>query len=94
MQAGHVSASAGAQQLQQLQESGVQLEARSLQLLALSADASAQQEFASTSSSSESCSLSCITCMIAIPQAADQVRLACVLGSQAQQPVACCTTVC
>lgn len=74
LEAGQLPASAAAQQLEQLRGGGVQLAARSLQLLSLSADAHAQQQFADESMGQPLGSSSWVTCMEVIRQAADEVR--------------------
>lgn len=74
MNAGQCSAQAGAGRLQELQASGLQLTTRSLQLLSLS-DPKEQQAFAATSREEADSSLSFITCMAVIRQAADEVRV-------------------
>lgn len=82
MQAGQVSAQAGAQKLQQLQASGLQLATHSLQLLSLS-DPKEQQAYAASSRDAAN-SLSFITCMGVIRQTADEVGL-CTAGSSAAE---------
>lgn len=81
MHTGQCSAQAGAGQLQQLQESGLQLAARSLRLLSLS-DPKEQQTYAAATSrdqgSSSSSDMLFITCMAVIRQAANEV---CVAGT-------------
>jgi hypothetical protein len=74
MQAGQVSAQAGAQKLQQLQASGLQLATHSLQLMSLS-DPKEQQAYAASSRDAANKSLSFITCMGVIRQTADEVSL-------------------
>ncbi|KAF6257953.1 bardet-biedl syndrome 1 protein [Scenedesmus sp. NREL 46B-D3] len=75
VEAGKLEAAAAAQQLQHLQDKGsMQLAARSQQLLALSGDAQAQQQFVQDSSGQAAGgSLSCITCMDAVRQAKDEL---------------------
>lgn len=80
MHTGQCSAQAGAGQLQQLQESGLQLAARSLRLLSLS-DPKEQQTCAAAtsrddSSSGNSSDMSFITCMAVVRQAANEVCVA------------------
>lgn len=71
-----MSAQAGAQKLQQLQASGLQLATHSLQLLSLS-DPKEQQAYAASSRDAANNSLSFITCMGVIRQTADEVGLQC-----------------
>lgn len=73
MQAGQCSAQAGAGKLEQLGAAGLQLSARSMQLLSL-ADPREQQAYAvSNGEDAAGANLSYITCMGAIRQTTDEV---------------------
>eukprot|EP00879_Flechtneria_rotunda_P025766 GHRR01027411.1.p1 GENE.GHRR01027411.1~~GHRR01027411.1.p1 ORF type:complete len:329 (+),score=99.63 GHRR01027411.1:210-1196(+) len=70
--AGSIAVTAGAQQLSQLQDKGMQLAARSLQLLSLADSEQAQHNFAAESKGTAASNLSSITCMDVIKQALDE----------------------